>query len=79
MYRNEHIDPETFAEVCVGIAEYYNNAAMMVENNDIGFMVCEKITKKIIFFLFVLSKSVSRKILVIIALTGITELSKKGV
>lgn len=43
MYRNEHIDPETFAEVCVGIAEYYNNAAMMVENNDIGQMVCDKI------------------------------------
>lgn len=43
MYSNEYVDPETFASVCVGISEFYNDAAIMVENNDIGYMVCEKI------------------------------------
>lgn len=43
MYSNEYIDPENFATVCVGISEYYNEAPIMVENNDIGYMVCEKI------------------------------------
>lgn len=43
IYSNEFIDPETFANVCVGVSEFYNEAAIMVENNDIGYMVCEKI------------------------------------
>jgi len=43
IYQSEYVDPETFAEVCVGVSEYYNNAQMMVESNDIGSLVCDKI------------------------------------
>lgn len=43
IYQSEYIDPESFAEVCVGVSEYYNNAQMMVESNDIGSLVCDKI------------------------------------
>jgi hypothetical protein len=27
----------------MGISEYYNDAYMMVENNDVGALVCEKL------------------------------------
>lgn len=43
VYSNEFIDPEMFADVCIGVSEYYNNAPMMVESNDIGSLVCDKI------------------------------------
>ena len=43
IFRNNEIDPETFAGICVGISEYYNKAEMMVESNDIGELVCDKI------------------------------------
>jgi len=32
-YRNNMISPYDFAQVCIGVAEYYNNAYMMVESN----------------------------------------------
>ena len=32
VYSNEFIDPEMFADVCIGVSEYYNNAPMMVES-----------------------------------------------
>jgi len=43
VFRNNETDPETFAGICVGISEYYNKAEMMVESNDIGELVCDKI------------------------------------
>jgi hypothetical protein len=43
IYRNNLIDPETFAGVCVDVAKFYNYAALMVENNDIGEMVVNSI------------------------------------
>jgi hypothetical protein len=43
VYRNNLVDPETFSGICVDVANYYNGAAMMVENNDIGEMVVSKI------------------------------------
>jgi hypothetical protein len=42
-YRNNQIIPNDFAQVCVSIAKYYNNAYMMVENNDIGHIVCDSV------------------------------------
>jgi len=42
-YRNNQIIPHDFAQVCVSIAKYYNNAHMMVENNDIGHSVCDTV------------------------------------
>jgi len=41
LYRNNTIAPRDFAHVCVSIAQYYNNAHMMIENNDIGHAVCD--------------------------------------
>lgn len=43
VFRNNEIDPEIFAGIVVGVSEYYNNAEMMVESNDIGELVCDKI------------------------------------
>lgn len=43
IYRCNTIDCDSFANVCVGVSEYYNDAYMMVENNDIGHMVCDRI------------------------------------
>jgi hypothetical protein len=39
VYHNNMIDPFQFAEVCIAISEYYNNAGMMVESNNIGQVV----------------------------------------
>ena len=43
IYRNNTIRPHDFAQVCVSIAKYYNNAHLLVENNDIGSSVCDSI------------------------------------
>lgn len=43
VYRNNTIIPYDFAQVSVSIAQYYNNANMMVENNDVGITVCDRI------------------------------------
>lgn len=40
-YRNNLINPHDFAQVCVSVAKFYNNAHMMVENNDIGSSVAD--------------------------------------
>lgn len=45
VYRNNKIDPESLGGICVEISQYYNNASIMVENNDMGSMVC-----KVIFY-----------------------------
>lgn len=45
VYRNNKIDPESLGGVCVEISQFYNNASIMVENNDMGSMVC-----KVIFY-----------------------------
>lgn len=42
-YRNNLINPHDFAQVCVSIAKFYNNAHMMVENNDIGSSVADAV------------------------------------
>lgn len=36
VFRDNMIDIHEFAEVCVGVSEYYNHAQMMVENNGVG-------------------------------------------
>jgi len=36
IYRENMISPHDFAQVCIGIAKYYNDAQMMIENNGIG-------------------------------------------
>lgn len=43
VYRNNQIVPHDFSHVCVSIAKYYNDAHMMVENNDIGHSVCDTV------------------------------------
>lgn len=43
IYRNNKIDPESLGPVCVEISEYYNHANIMVENNDMGAIVCNTI------------------------------------
>jgi hypothetical protein len=43
IYRNNTISPESFAVVCIGVSDYYNKADIMVESNDIGSLVCDKI------------------------------------
>lgn len=43
IYRNNMITPHDFAQVCVSVAKYYNNAHMMVENNDIGSSVADAV------------------------------------
>jgi len=43
IYRNNKIDPELFAGICVDVSEYYNCCDIMVENNDIGSLVCDRI------------------------------------
>lgn len=42
-YRSNQIAPHDFAQVCTSVAKYYNNAYMMVENNDIGHAVCDAV------------------------------------
>jgi len=36
IYRNNLISTHDFAQVCIGISKYYNDAQMMIENNGIG-------------------------------------------
>lgn len=36
VYRNNKIDTHEFAQVCISISDYYNNAHMMIENNAEG-------------------------------------------
>jgi len=42
-YRSNQIRPHEFSQVCVSVAKYYNNAHMMVENNDIGQSVADSV------------------------------------
>lgn len=39
VYRCNTIDPQGFAQVCIGVSQYYNEAYMMIESNDIGELV----------------------------------------
>lgn len=43
MYRCNTISPNDFAQVCIEVSTYYNEAYMMVENNDIGASVADVI------------------------------------
>ena len=43
IYRSNEIRPHEFSQVCVSVAKYYNNAHMMVENNDIGQTVADSV------------------------------------
>lgn len=43
VYRDNNTSPEIFAKRCIDISEFYNNAQMMVESNDIGELVCDKL------------------------------------
>ena len=43
IYRNNKISPHDFAQVCIGISQYYNDCQMMIENNDIGEALCQAI------------------------------------
>ena len=36
IYRNNHITPHDFSQVCIGMSKFYNEAQMMIENNGIG-------------------------------------------
>jgi hypothetical protein len=42
-YRNNMISPYNFSQVCIEISKYYNNALMMIENNNVGTSVCKHI------------------------------------
>lgn len=42
-YRSNMIRPHEFSQVCVSVAKYYNNAHMMIENNDIGQSVADSV------------------------------------
>lgn len=42
-YRNNMISPDNFSQLAIGISTYYNKAYMMVESNDIGELVVNKI------------------------------------
>ena len=42
-YANNMISPHEFAEVCIAVSDYYLNAQMMVENNEMGGQVADKI------------------------------------
>jgi hypothetical protein len=43
LYRNNTIRPHDYAQVVVSVAQFYNNAHLMIENNDIGQAVCDTI------------------------------------
>jgi hypothetical protein len=36
IYRNNEIDTHAFAQVCISVSDYYNEAEMMIENNGCG-------------------------------------------
>lgn len=42
-YRNNTISPYDFSQICIEISQYYNEAYLMVENNDIGSSVADTI------------------------------------
>lgn len=43
VYRNNLISPYLFAQVCIEISKYYNDAMMMIENNNVGSQVANHI------------------------------------
>ena len=43
VYRNNLVRPHDFSQIAVSIAKFYNNAHMMVENNDIGQTVADSV------------------------------------
>ena len=43
VYRNNMIDPKDYSQVVISVSEYYNNAYIMLENNDVGNEVGEAI------------------------------------
>jgi hypothetical protein len=43
VYRCNTIQYHDFANVCIGVSLFYNDAYMMVENNDIGMSVCNEL------------------------------------
>ena len=43
VYHNNMIEAYQFAEVCIGISDYYNKAYMMIENNNVGSIVANAI------------------------------------
>ena len=43
VYRNDKLNTHDFAEVCIVVSKYYNNAMMMIENNDVGESVVNTI------------------------------------
>lgn len=42
-YASNMVAPHNFAEICIGISDYYLKANMMVENNEMGGQVADKI------------------------------------
>jgi hypothetical protein len=42
-YASNMVSPHNFAEICIGISDYYLKANMMVENNEMGGQVADKI------------------------------------
>lgn len=43
MYRNNTIRPENYADVVDEVNKFYNNCMMIVENNDVGRIICNKL------------------------------------
>jgi hypothetical protein len=43
IYRCNTIDPLSFAQVVISISQYYNNAYLMIESNDVGSQVANSI------------------------------------
>lgn len=43
VYRNNFIRSRDYAQVCISVSRYYNDAMMMIENNDVGSIVCDVI------------------------------------
>ena len=43
VYRNDKINTHDFGEVVIAVSEFYNNAMIMIENNDVGESVCNTI------------------------------------
>jgi hypothetical protein len=42
-YANNLIAPYDFAQICIGISDYYNNAEMLIENNNVGAVLIQTI------------------------------------
>ncbi len=43
IYRNNTISPDNFCQIIIGVSDYYNKSYIMIENNDIGSLVCDKV------------------------------------